>query len=1618
MHHHHPPLPVTTVPAMPTTSQQQPQQQQQQQPQQQQPQQRRRKKRPNYGTRTVEVRRGYNGFGFTISGQQPCRLSCINSNSPAEQAGLRAGDFLISVNDLNVSKLPHETVVQLIGNSFGSIRMQIAENYYSDSSDEENANATLLIQRSARGQLLAASLGAGVRNKPRFLHHKSKMHRLRNSPQKKPPESVEQPESSAAAAAAPAPPMPDQSTLRPVLEDAPLAIGLANKSAADVANVSAMVRAVGSAALEYRVIVGYLGTIEMPKQISHSSKLQTVRSCIRKLRQEKRQPTIVLMCITPECLRLQSANGGTLATYASARLNYVSSSSESENRFFGLVTSAVHNTQIEEEYDVEDKSNAGGAHISISHSCHVFVIDTKLIEHGQHLARAHEYRLQCTRDPISNLCLEFPNNSEYVVNLIRSMYTMRILPPASRSQQPDYEAGAGVGAAAAAHSPQPSNHSEISTTTSNSDSGIGFNNDCTNISDRILVVDFAGAAAVAAHGLVPAAPAPARPLGIVGVPDNRLTVRAMPDPDPKTPAASCSLRRPNLLASFNLIKSPATNLTATRSCDDVLNLLVDDAPVLPAVASMDDISLHSTVPSQDEPTHLFVHPSACVARKARRSLQPHTAPAQLLLATEPTPSKLSAQVFGKPRSRQSLGFEAIDSVQSPGLAGCCVDQPMDTWTSLQNLHKAAKQMGGPSTSSSSTHCLLEATNSEPDLGNRALPSNASPFRRAWGQSSFRMPRASDKASKSAAAAGAATAAATGSTHVVRRSASMNASSDNDVYIKALMLDELKPAAAAPSSKTPSPPQLALFQVPQILTTPAPPSSIMVTASLESQSEPAPTPEQLGPASWGTSFERMLQDAAGMQTFAEFLKKEFSAENIYFWTACERYRCTEQEAERVTLARQIFGKHLANSSSDPVNVDSQARNLSDEKLGSGATDIFAPAQKQIFNLMKFDSYQRFIRSDLYKSCVDAEQKQQPLPFTGADLDELLKTNFHVVASPKLKKSASNAEDRRRKSLLPWHRKTRSKSRDRTEIMADLQHTLMPAPPPPPPLLALLSGGSQSAQNSLSDLHSSRSSLSSFDAGGPAAGPAQGASADNVCSLCRVILTDGATTIVQTRPGETVGQLVERLLEKRNLVYPFYDVVFQGSTKSIDTQQSSQLLAGKEVLIERRVAFKLDLPDPKVISVKSKPKKQLHEVIRPILNKYNYQMDGVQVLLRDTQAPLDLMQPVTVADGQRLQIALLKPDFQLSGGSSMPPKQSKPMKPLPTAAAASESSTQLDELTNKMFNELLQSKADAAAAASQHKKPADLCSMKSNEAPSESSSSLFERMRQRQQRENSNIPGSKLPKLKKKSTSSQHSEELTTIAASNGTAAAAATIATADPKKPIIAKLKAGVKLQSTERVAETQDELLEGLKRAQLARLEDQRGTEINFDLPDFLKNKENLNAAASKLRKVRANLSPVNKAATSPTDAPQPAPRLSITRGQQQQSSVSPMKVDAEQETELTNESSAAELQEFAKAPPPLPPKPKVLPIKPSNWGAAAANNSAPPPTTTIAGNYSNKFSPAKHHTLTATATSPSAKTASASTALAFGGSKLPLEMQGRKSLEQAASTRCAYLDEPSSSFV
>ena len=43
------------------------------------------------------------------------------------------------------------------------------------------------------------------------------------------------------------------------------------------------------------------------------------------------------------------------------------------------------------------------------------------------------------------------------------------------------------------------------------------------------------------------------------------------------------------------------------------------------------------------------------------------------------------------------------------------------------------------------------------------------------------------------------------------------------------------------------------------------------------------------ASWAVGFDKLLNDDTGLRIFSEFLKQEFSEENIQFWIACEKFK---------------------------------------------------------------------------------------------------------------------------------------------------------------------------------------------------------------------------------------------------------------------------------------------------------------------------------------------------------------------------------------------------------------------------------------------------------------------------------------------------------------------------------------------------------------------------------------------------------------------------------------------------------------------------------------------------------------------------------------------------------
>ena len=65
-------------------------------------------------------------------------------------------------------------------------------------------------------------------------------------------------------------------------------------------------------------------------------------------------------------------------------------------------------------------------------------------------------------------------------------------------------------------------------------------------------------------------------------------------------------------------------------------------------------------------------------------------------------------------------------------------------------------------------------------------------------------------------------------------------------------------------------------------------------------------------------------------------------------------------------------------------------------------MFEKAQSQIFQLMKYDSYTRFLKSNMYKDCIMSEMEGKSLPFTKQQQQQQQQQQ-HLLAS-------SNYEER--------------------------------------------------------------------------------------------------------------------------------------------------------------------------------------------------------------------------------------------------------------------------------------------------------------------------------------------------------------------------------------------------------------------------------------------------------------------------------------------------------------------------------------------------------------------------------------------------------------------------------
>uniref|UniRef100_A0A5S6QIC2 RGS domain-containing protein n=1 Tax=Trichuris muris TaxID=70415 RepID=A0A5S6QIC2_TRIMR len=193
--------------------------------------------------------------------------------------------------------------------------------------------------------------------------------------------------------------------------------------------------------------------------------------------------------------------------------------------------------------------------------------------------------------------------------------------------------------------------------------------------------------------------------------------------------------------------------------------------------------------------------------------------------------------------------------------------------------------------------------------------------------------------------------------------------------------------------------------------------------------------------WTDDFESLLRDPDRLAVFAEFLRKEYSHENIEFWMDCEEYKQAKSIPQRQTIGKRLYDCYFSLNATKPINVDSEARQSVKAAIETGnfGKSLFDKAQLQIFMLMKFDCYRRFLNSEEFSS---EASKERPLTARSSDDKEVF------------------GDSRRRRLSLPFSFWKHAFSNRRKSVASgSTVHCLSDAPVSPAPTTGDVDDGGQ-------------------------------------------------------------------------------------------------------------------------------------------------------------------------------------------------------------------------------------------------------------------------------------------------------------------------------------------------------------------------------------------------------------------------------------------------------------------------------------------------------------------------------------------------------------------------------
>ncbi|XP_070495851.1 regulator of G-protein signaling 17-like isoform X1 [Chironomus tepperi] len=132
----------------------------------------------------------------------------------------------------------------------------------------------------------------------------------------------------------------------------------------------------------------------------------------------------------------------------------------------------------------------------------------------------------------------------------------------------------------------------------------------------------------------------------------------------------------------------------------------------------------------------------------------------------------------------------------------------------------------------------------------------------------------------------------------------------------------------------------------------------------------PTLEEI--RSWAKSFDKLMRSPGGRKIFRDFLRCEYSEENILFWLACEELKQETNPEAIEEKARYIYEDYISILSPKEVSLDSRVREIVNRNMVEPTPHTFDEAQLQIYTLMHRDSYPRFINSPLFKTLAQISE----------------------------------------------------------------------------------------------------------------------------------------------------------------------------------------------------------------------------------------------------------------------------------------------------------------------------------------------------------------------------------------------------------------------------------------------------------------------------------------------------------------------------------------------------------------------------------------------------------------------------------------------------------------------